>query len=153
MTQDDITKTAETAKALEKRVQAFEDLESIKVMHRNYVYWLCNLQWDDMLGCFTEDAQMDIAGDRPRQGKEDIYDFFKTVLANMVTRKDGHMVGQPVISVDGNNARGYWILFLFFSEPTVRWLQGRQEVEYVKINGQWLISNMKFINPWPGESG
>jgi hypothetical protein len=152
MTQGEPENTTVKINNLEKRIQVFEDIEAIKILHRNYVYWLCNLQWDEMLGCFTEDALMDIAGDRLRNGKADIADFFQTVLAKMVTRKDGHMVGQPVISVEGTKAHGYWILFLFFSEPAMRWLQGRQEVEYEKINGQWLISNMKFINPWPGEA-
>ena len=136
-------------KALEKQVQVLADIEEIKTLHRNYVYYLCNLQWDDMLGCFVEDATADIQGDRLRKGKEEIADFFHSVLAKMVTRNDGHFVGQPVISVNGNKAKGYWILYLFFSEPSVRWMQGRQECEYVKVDGEWKYSAMKFINPWP----
>ena len=136
-------------KALEKQVQVLADIEEIKTLHRNYVYYLCNLQWDDMLSCFIENATADIQGDRLRKGKEEIADLFHNVLAKMVTRKDGHFVGQPVISVDGNKAKGYWILYLFFSEPSVRWMQGRQECEYVKVDGEWKYSSVKFMNPWP----
>ena len=153
MTLDELEKRVKALEALEKRVQVLEDIEEIKKLHRNYIYWLCNLQWDDMLSCFTENATADIQGDRLRKGKEEIADLFHNVLAKMIKRNDGHFVGQPVISIKGNKAKGYWILYLFFSEPSVRWMQGRQECEYIKVDGEWKFSSMKFINPWPLQPG
>ena len=47
---------------LGKRVKVLEDIEAIKKMHINYVYLLCNQQWDDMLECFAEDATMELLG-------------------------------------------------------------------------------------------
>ena len=151
MTADGLGKIEEALEELTERVQVLEDIEEIQKLHRNYVYWLCNLQWDEMLDCFTEDATVDIQGERLRKGKEDIADLFENVLATRITRNDGHMAGQPVISVNGNRAKGYWILHLFFPGPTVQWMQGRQECEYIQIGGKWKFSSMKFINPWPGQ--
>jgi len=153
MAQDELGKMEKALEAVVKRVQVLEDIEEIQKLHRNYVYWLCNLQWDDMLGCFTEDATADIQGERLRKGKKEIAELFENVLARRITRNDGHFVGQPVISVNGNKASGYWILYLFFSEPSVRWMQGRQECEYVKVDGKWKFSSMKFILPWPVQLG
>jgi len=138
-----------TLEELEKRIKVLEDIEEIKKLHINYVYLLCNLQWDDMLDCFAENATLDLLDHGVRKGKKEISEVFHNVLAKMIKPTDGHFVGQPVISVDGDKAKGYWILYLFFSEPSVRWVQGRQDCEYVKINGKWKFSSVKFSSPWP----
>jgi hypothetical protein len=135
---------------LEKRLRVLEDIEAIKQLHTNYVYRLCDLQWDKMLECFAEDATMELLDQGVARGKKEISHVFHNVLAERVTRKDGHFVGQPIISVDGDKAEGHWILYLFFAEPEVRWLQGRQECEYVRVNGEWKFSKVKFTAPWPG---
>jgi len=134
---------------LEKRVKILEDIEEIKKLHINYVYLLCDLQWDEMLDCFAENATLDLMDQGVRQGKKEIGEVFHNVLAKMIKRTDGHFVGQPVISVDGDKAKGYWILYLFFAEPEVKWVQGRQDCEYVKVNGKWKFSSVIFASPWP----
>ncbi len=136
---------------LEKRVRVLEDIEAIKQFHINYVYLLCNLQWDDMVECFAEDATMELLGEGVVRGKKEIGGVFRNVLAERVKRNDGHFVGQPIITVNGDRAKGRWILYLFFAEPEVRWLQGRQDCEYVRVNGEWKFSKVKFTAPWPGE--
>jgi hypothetical protein len=135
---------------LEKRVKALEDIEAIKQLHVGYVYRLCDLQWDKMLDCFAEDATLELLDQGVVKGKKEISAVFHNVLAERITRKDGHFVGQPVITVDGDRARGHWIMYLFFAEPEVKWLQGRQDCEYVRVNGEWKFKTMKFTAPWPG---
>jgi hypothetical protein len=139
-----------TLEELEKRVKVLEDIEAIKQLHINYVYLLCNLQWEDMLECFADDATMELLDQGVSKGKKEISGVFHNVLAKMIKRNDGHFVGQPVISVDGDRAKGHWILYLFFAEPEVKWLQGRQDCEYIRVNGEWKFSSVKFTAPWPG---
>jgi hypothetical protein len=139
-----------TLEELEKRVKVLEDIEAIKQLHINYVYLLCNLQWDDMVQCFAEDATMELLDQGVVRGKKEISGVFHNVLAERIKRNDGHLVGQPIITVTGDRAKGHWILYLFFAEPEVRWLQGRQDCEYVRVNGEWKFSSVKFIAPWPG---
>jgi len=134
--------------ALSKRVEVLEDAEEIKRLHREYVYSLCEKKWDNMLECFVEDAEAEIMGERFK-GKKEIEAFFKNVLEERISLKDGHIVCQPVIAVRGEEASGHWILYLFFSEPSWRWMQGRQECEYVKVGGRWKIKKMRFFAPWP----
>ena len=139
-----------TLEELEKRVKVLEDIEAIKKLHINYVYLLCNLQWDDMVECFAEDATMELLDQGISRGKKEISSFFHNVLSKRIKRNDGHFVGQPIISVEGDKAKGHWILYLFFAEPEVKWLQGRQDCEYVRVNGEWKFSSVKFTAPWPG---
>jgi ketosteroid isomerase-like protein len=135
-------------KELENKLQILEDREEIRQMHHSYTYWLCNKQFAEMLDCFTDDATADIAGKLFR-GKNEISGFYTNVVAQHSKPTDGHITAQPVIEVNGNKAHAAWLLFMTYSEPTMRYAQGRQEIDYVKINGKWKIQTMKFILPWP----
>ena len=142
-----------TPEEMEKRLRTLEDIEAIKEMHRDYAFWLTNSQWDEVLDCFTEDADINIWKHGPRKGKREISDFFrKDIGGGRTTASPGHLAAQPVITVGGDKARGHWILYLFFSEPETRWVQGRHDCEYVKVDGKWKFSYLKFTRPWPVEA-
>ncbi len=148
MNLEELEKKIKSLEGLEKQVQNLTDLEEIRKLHTNYTYWLCSKQFDDMLNCFTDDAVADIAG-KKFEGKTAISGFFHNIVAKNSKPTDGHIVAQPVITIDGNKAKGHWLLFMTYAEPSMRYAQGRQEVDYVKVNGQWKIQTMKFILPWP----
>jgi hypothetical protein len=143
-----VAELEKTVQVLKKKMQVYEDIEAVKNLHISYVYALSNMQWDDMVECFADDALLDVGGLKA-SGKAEISGVFHNILAKNLTLKDGHFVGEPIVSVKGKKATAIWILYLFYSQPAVRWAQGRQEVEYVKIRGKWKIKTMKFINPWP----
>ena len=63
-----LTDTSMTLDELVKRVQILEDIEEIKKLHTNYIYWLCKLQWDNMLDCFAEDATLELMDQGVRKG-------------------------------------------------------------------------------------
>jgi len=138
-----------TLEELEKRVQVLEDIEEIKNLHREYVFGLASQQWDDMLDCFAEDAIADIFRWGLRKGKAEIEDLFKNTFNGRILPTHGHFAAQPVISVEGDRAKGRWILYLFFAEPSVTWVQGRHDCEYIKVDGKWKFSYLKFTRPWP----
>ena len=60
------------------------------------------------------------------------------------TRFDGHMAIEPDITVDGNTAKGTWLIYILFSKPEIQWVLGKNECEYRKENGTWKISKLKF---------
>ena len=138
-----------TLKEMEKRLMVLEDMEAIREMHYGYIYALASQQWDDMLDCFTEDAVADIFTWGIRHGKKEIEELFKGHFAGRILPTHGHMAAQPVIKVDGDKAEGYWIIYLFFPDPEMRWVQGRHDVKYVKKNGKWKFEYLKFTRPWP----
>lgn len=138
-----------TVEEMEKRLKTLEDIEAIKNMHNDYVYALASQQWDDMLDCFAEDAVADIWQWGPRRGKKEIGDLFKDNFAGKILPTHGHLVAQPVIKVNGDKAEGYWILFVFLAEPEMRWIQGRYDCRYVRVNGEWKFSHLGYTRPWP----
>lgn len=145
-----------TLKDLEKRMKAFEDLEEIKKLHRQYAYFLNAHQWDEMIDCFTEDAMADIGIHGPHKGRKEITELFKIKIAKKNEKwRSTHFVTQPIISVEGDKATGYWAVYIFGfientpSGPMYQWYQGRHDCEYVKVDGKWKFSYIKYTSPWP----
>jgi ketosteroid isomerase-like protein len=134
--------------SMEKRLQRLEDIEAIKQMHLEYTYALMAMQYEKMLECYADDGILEL-GPEPARGKKEINGVFQNVLAKHSTLKDGHIISQPVITVDGEKAKGHWLLFIFPPEPKGDWVQGREEVDYVKVGGKWKIKHMRFLRGWP----
>jgi ketosteroid isomerase-like protein len=135
-----------TLEELEKRVRAIEDLEEIKKLHQNYINLMDNLQYEKVLDLFTEDATVEIRNSGVKRGRKEMSEVYIGILAKNrgATRYDGHMAIEPDITVDGNTARGSWLIYMLFSKPTIQWVQGKNECEYRKENGKWKISKLKF---------
>ncbi|OGN99942.1 MAG: hypothetical protein A2Y90_03285 [Chloroflexi bacterium RBG_13_52_12] len=131
-------------KELEKRLQAMEDLEQIKQMHCEYMSCLDNIQFAKALDYFTDDAEVEVRFSGVMKGRESYSKIYLGTLAMRKERHDGHLVAQPVITMDGDTAKGHWIVYMLFSVPTIQWIQGRHDCEYVKVNGQWKFSKLKF---------
>lgn len=131
---------------LEKRVQAIEDAESIKKLHQHYIDLMDNLQYEAVLDLFSEDATVEIRNSGVKRGRKEISEIYIDVLAKRrgAARFDGHMAVEPDISVDGDTAKGTWLIYMLFSQPTLQWVQGKNECEYKKLNGTWKISKLKF---------
>lgn len=143
---------------IEKRLRILEDTEAIKVLHRDYVFWLNNRQWHEMTELFTENARALIFRHPPCEGKEQISRLFTETMAQVNAGKgrDAHFATMPVISVEGDRARGHWLLYILIAHPETgqawRWMQGRYECEYRKVQGQWKFSKLVWVNPWPRTS-
>ncbi len=129
---------------LEIRVKAMEDLEEIKKLQRRYISHLDNLEFREAMELFSENGTAEVRNSGIRRGNKEIADIYLGRLAQRKERHDGHMVGQPIITVEGDTASGTWIVYMLFSKPSVQWVQGSQECEYVKENGQWKFSKLKF---------
>jgi phosphoenolpyruvate synthase/pyruvate phosphate dikinase len=129
---------------LEKRVQTIEDLENIKKLHQKYIDLMDNLRYPEVLDLFTEDAAVEIRNSGVLRGKEGLTDIYINKLGKRTARSEGHFVIEPDITIEGDTARGTWLVYMLFSKPDVQWVQGRNEAEYVKIGGKWKIKSMKF---------
>ena len=131
---------------LEKRIQALEDLEEIKKLHQNYINLMDNLQYEEVLDLFTEEATAEVRNSGIKKGKKELSEVYIGILAKNrgTTRFDGHLAIEPDIIVDGDTARGTWLIYMLFSKPTIKWVQGKNECEYRKVEGKWKISKLKF---------
>ena len=132
-------------KELEKRVQAIEDTEEIKKLQQKYMDLMDNLRYPEVLDLFTDDATVEVRNLGVLKGKEGLTDVYINKLGKRTTRSEGHFVIEPDITVDGNTARGTWLVYMLFSVPDVQWVQGRNEAEYIKADGKWKIKSMKFM--------
>jgi hypothetical protein len=132
-----------TLEELEKRITTLEDFEEIKKLHKECVYCLANRKRDDLLDCFAEDGTADIDTYGLRKGKKEIEDLVKNEF-DKLPKATGRPVGQPVISVEGDKAKGHFVLYTLPYGPSSTWRQGRCDHEYVKIDGKWKFSLVKF---------
>ena len=130
---------------MEKRLRALEDLEEIKKLQRQYMQHHDRLEFARILDLFTDDAEVEVRNSGVLKGRESFSRIFLDTLGKRrLERHDGHLVGEPVITVDGDTARGHWTVYMFFSVPKIEWVQGRNDCEYVKVNGAWKISRLRF---------
>ena len=136
-----------TLEELEKRVRAIEEIEEIKKLHHRYINLMDALKYDEVIDLFTDDCTSEVRNSGPKHGKKEIEDiYFKMLAARRGTvRNDGHLAIQPEIEIiDENTARGTWLIYMLFSKPVINWVQGKNECEYKKVNGQWKIHKLKF---------
>jgi ketosteroid isomerase-like protein len=135
-----------TIEQIEKRLQALEDLEKIKKLHQTYINLMDNLRYEEVLDLFTEDATSEIRNFGVKKGKKEMATVYLDILAKRRgdTRFDGHLAVQPDIAVEGDTAKGTWLIYMLFSKPTIAWVQGKNECEYKRVNGQWKIAKLKF---------
>lgn len=140
-----------TLAELEKRVKHLEDIESIKNLHREYLFYISNLEFEKALDCFAKNIVVHVADYGVHQGKEAVVKFFKEVIyQNVLQSKDGHFTGQPVLSVEGDRATGHWMFYRLVPETRPeRWVQGRYDCEYIREDGKWKFSVLKLTRPWP----
>ena len=140
---------------LERRVQALEDLEAIRKLHQNYINLMDNLQYEQVLDLFTEDAAVEIRNFGVKKGRKEMSEIYLGVLAKNRgnIRYDGHLAVEPDIEVNGSTARGTWLIYMLFSKPSLQWVQGKNDCEYRKEGGKWKISRLKFTRTLASDPG
>ncbi|MFC1946004.1 nuclear transport factor 2 family protein [Chloroflexota bacterium] len=155
MTPDELEKrlaaTENAVKDLEKRLQTTQDIDEVKKLHYRYIDALMLCEWDRITDMFAENSTFDVAGPKGvtvRKGKTDIEKYFKENLALTHVGKEGDVLVHPDISVEGDKATGRWWLYMMYYHPqtyqSLLWVQGVYDMEYVKVNGQWKFSYLKF---------
>jgi hypothetical protein len=146
-----------TLNSLDKRIRVLEDIEEIKQLQLTYVNCLTTTRWDELIDCFSDDAVVDLDSGFAR-GKKEITAHFKGKVASNHIGQEGNFVVHPIISVDGDKARGNWLLYIqnalprkLKSKPQMLatddapdWMQGYYDMEYVRQNGHWKISLLKW---------
>lgn len=153
-----------TLEELQKRVRVLQDIEEIKKMHRNYIFCLSNLQWEEMIDCFAEIATVEIAvhgvlGEYDiGKGKEQIAKILRDVIGKRaleIRPKGGHILIQPIITVEGDTAIGQWMMSRYIYDLNTsgglvpQLSRGLYDCEYVREGGKWKFSYLKWTQPWP----
>jgi len=131
---------------LEKRVRVTEDIQAIHEVQRRYINALICMEWDACADCFSKDAVVNVYLHDPVQGRENIRKWFKEELSLTHHGKEGDVLVHPEITLEGDKAKGKWLLYMMYAYPrtgqALFWVQGFYENEYVREDGQWKVSLM-----------
>ena len=133
---------------LERRIRALEDIEAIKRLKYRYAD-ACDRGYDaDALAdLFTEDAVWDGGLFGRYEGREAIRQFFQGVSSEIVFAL--HYMMNPIIDVDGDQARGAWYLFqtcTFAEGNTAIWGAARYDEHYRRVDGGWKFFRLNLIS-------
>ena len=88
-------------------------------------------------------------------GKKEVAKLLRQEIAELNNPTSIYMLVQHVITVNGDTAKGHWIMDYFSqdlsmpSEPVPIYIPGRYDCEYVRLKGEWKFSSLKWTCPWP----
>lgn len=141
---------------VEKRIQLLEDLEAIKKLKVRYAR-VCDDGFDpeEMVKLFTENAVWEAKPLGRYEGREGIRKFAEEASKQFVFSV--HYFVGPYIEIDGNKARGRWYTWCPATMAGGKgvWASAVEDDKYEKVNGEWLISELK-VTVWfntPYEEG
>jgi hypothetical protein len=147
-----VAELADALSALDDRAQRLRDAADIKRLQRAYGHYVDRAWWHDVADLFAEDASVEFGNDGVWVGRERIREYFLR-LGNGETglqhgQINNHMQLQPVVHIadDGLTAQGRWRAFSMvgqFGEKAL-WAEGPYENEYVKEDGVWKISRLRW---------
>lgn len=141
---------------LAQKVQRIDDILAIERLQNVYGYYVDKRLFEQVVSLFAEKSSVEISHRGVYVGKTGVRRMF---IEGWARGKDGlvrgqiftHMMLQPVIDIDpkGRTAKGRFRTFaqVGSAENGVMWVEGTYENQFVKEDGVWKYSKMKF---WPG---
>lgn len=138
---------------LKTRKQRIEDSNAIKRLQRAFAYYMEEALWDEVLQLFTDDATFEFARDGVYAGKERIREYLYALGGGQQGLREGqltdHLMLMPVLTLadDGATAKARWntIMLLGTFGVEANWGEGPYENEYVKEDGVWRISKLRWF--------
>ncbi len=147
-----VTELRDALDRLEQRTTQLRDAADIRRLQRAYGHYVDRAFWHDVADLFAEDAVIEFGNDGAYVGRERIREYYLRLGEGETGLRHGqmnnHMQLQPVVHVadDGTSAHGRWRAFSMvgqFQEKAV-WAEGPYENEYVKEDGVWKISRLRW---------
>lgn len=119
-----------------------EDYLSILQLKYEYCYRIDDQDYDAWVDLFTEDGTFGISGVETFEGREEVRRFAEDVFDDEYAYT-AHIVTNPRITIDDDEASGRWYLYLPFTgtDGSVGWMQSRYEDAYRKVDGEWMVAS------------
>jgi len=132
---------------IEARIRRLEDIEEIKQLQAKYAYFIDMLQPEEVVKLMVKDVKAEYGLWGSYQGTDGFLTFLKNIIP--VSPMMRHEIFMPLIEVKGDKAKGTWYLFGPFTAlrpegKVAVWIQGKYENEYVKVDGEWKFSHIRF---------
>lgn len=132
---------------LERRLRVLEDIDAIAKLKAAY----CAACDDDHNGeavaaLFVEDGTWERAGQPPCHGRDAIAAYMNRIHHSRVMNRSAHMVTNPVIEVDGDEATGRWRFVMMYTASDDRSfvrIIGHYRETYVRRDGRWFFQSLQ----------
>jgi hypothetical protein len=151
-------------RALETRVRELESTAAIERLQNIYGYYLDNRMWNEVVGLFTEDAEVEVGRRGIYRGRAQLHTFFHEVLGfgRSGRRRDelhNHVQIQGVVTLapEGDRAFGRFRALAQFAmtlpdgTPGHGWADGSYENEYALRDGAWRIHVLRWTPSFYGK--
>jgi len=133
-----------TDKNLEARIQHLEDTAEITRLMNEYCYHADNADGENWAQVFTEDGAFETDLFGSVEGRAEIRALQHRSFAI-------HMNTNPIIDIDGDKARGRWILLMpcSFDTPEGKravWAAAKYDNDIERVDGKWLFRRVRLIS-------
>lgn len=167
-TNDALVARVERAKAelaaIRSRAGRVSDVDQIENLQRSYGYYVDKMLWEEVVDLFADNGTIERGASGVYVGKDSIRRYLYGLSGGKQGPLEGvmfnHMQLQPIVTVadDGLSAKARWRAFVqggVSGEGSGGyWGEGPYENEYVKEDGTWKISKLRwyptFIAPYEG---
>ena len=139
------------AEEIDGRLKKLEDIEAIQKLKAAYCDACDNDHDGDAVaalfvknGTWQQIGGTKNADDRKRVGKAEISDFMFGLRTAGFIKRSSHMVTNPVIDLDGDQAKGLWKFIMLYTHVNGTYYRiiGRYEDHYVKQGDHWLFQSL-----------
>ncbi len=129
---------------LRAEVAALRDKDAIVTLQTAYGYYVDKAQWDEAADLFARDATLEIAARGQFRGQDRIRAYLHALPPLAHGTVFNHMQLQPLITVDGDRAKGRWraIMEVGFVDAEALCGEATYENDYVREDGVWKIAKL-----------
>ena len=146
--QMNIQEMSQRLEEMQKRLMVLEDIEAIKRLQTEYANMLQSGNYDNVGDLFTEDALFEAIGSV--KGRDEIVKVYAENVSKNHKGEEGDILVQPIIDLDGDKAKGKWVIYFFYYHPktyqTMWFVQSWFDMDYKKVDGEWKISRFGIIH-------
>lgn len=118
------------------------DVQAIRRLKHEYCFLIDEGHYEEWADLFTEDGQFTSSQGGTYENPDEIEAFAASDF-DAAFDETAHIVTNPVIDVDGDEATGRWYLVLCYrtNEGETGWIQTSYEDVYRKVDGEWKIAS------------
>ncbi|GAB3022574.1 nuclear transport factor 2 family protein [Natronobiforma cellulositropha] len=118
------------------------DARAIERLKHEYCFTIDSGAYDAWVSLFTDDGRF-VRGDVDVYEGTDELAAFATEVFDAAFERSAHLVTNPVVEVDGDEATGRWYLLLLAqTEDGVSFTQARYDDTFRRVDGEWRIAEV-----------
>lgn len=125
---------------------SLETERAIQRLKHEYCFAIDEGRYEEWASLFTEDGRFVRGADEAYEGYDELHAFASEQFGPLFETFT-HLVSNPVVEVDGDEATGRWYLVFVYETAggDVGWTQARYEDEYRRVDDEWLIAESTVI--------